>query len=144
MKIWILATAFLISIRSISQSAEPETPKPATIEQIEKQLAEGTHLLDVRTKEEWAEGHLKGATLVPVTEDDFLEKAKAILEKRDVNTDGSNSDEVVVYCRSGKRSAIAAKQLRAAGYTVYDLNGGFTSWQAAGKPVVKPKPTQEK
>jgi rhodanese-related sulfurtransferase len=43
----------------------------------------------------------------------------------------------VVYCRSGKRSAMATEQLRAAGYTVYDLEGGITAWKEAGKPVEK-------
>ena len=81
-----------------------------------------------RTKEEWNEGHIKGATLVTVTEDGFLDKAKAALDPK---------KPVVVYCRSGKRSAMATEQLRAAGFTVYDLDGGITAWIAAGKPVEK-------
>lgn len=127
MKNFLLSTALLFSFASSSMAAEPEIA-PVTIEQAEKQLAEGAQLLDVRTKEEWNEGHLKGATLVTVTEEGFLEKAKAKLDPK---------KPVVVYCRSGKRSAMATEQLRAAGFTVYDLNGGITAWQAAGKPVVK-------
>ncbi|MFN9027509.1 MAG: rhodanese-like domain-containing protein, partial [Akkermansiaceae bacterium] len=68
------------------------------------------------------------AKLVTVTEDGFLEKAKALLDPK---------KPVVVYCRSGKRSAMATEQLRANGFTVFDLEGGITAWKAAGKAVEK-------
>jgi rhodanese-related sulfurtransferase len=127
MKYLILTTALLCSIVSRSPAADSATA-PITIEQAEKQLAEGAQLLDVRTKEEWDEGHLMGATLVTVTAEEFLAKAKSKLDPKKA---------VVVYCRSGKRSAMATEQLRAAGYKVHDLEGGITAWKAAGKPVVK-------
>lgn len=128
MKLTIFATTILLSIFSLSHAIEPVDTKPVKIEHAEKKLTEGAQLLDVRTKEEWNEGHLKGATLVTVTEQGFLDKAKAALDPK---------KPVVVYCRSGKRSAMAASQLRTAGYTVYDLDGGITAWMAAGKPVEK-------
>jgi len=128
MKTLILATAVLLSIDSITQAGEPAVAVPVKIEQAEKRIAGGAQLLDVRTMEEWDEGHLKGATLVTVTEAGFLDKAKAALDRK---------KGVVVYCRSGRRSAMAAEQLRAAGFTVYDLDGGITAWKAAGKPLVK-------
>jgi len=131
MKFLILTTAILLSVDSISQAVEPTTTTPIRIEQAEKQLADGAQLLDVRTKAEWDEGHLNGATLVTVTAEGFLDKAKAALDPKKA---------VVVYCRSGRRSAMAATQLRAAGFTVYDLEGGITAWKAAGKPVVNPDP----
>jgi rhodanese-related sulfurtransferase len=105
--------------------------EPATlikVEQAEKQLAEGEQLLDVRTQDEWNEGHLKGAKLVPLAKDGFVDKAKAVLDPK---------KPVLVYCKSGGRSAKAAKQLREAGFTVHDLDGGIIAWQKAGKPVVK-------
>lgn len=128
MKFLIVTATALLSIASISHAVEPVPIAPVKIEEAEKQLASGAQLLDVRTKEEWDEGHLKGATLVTVTEDGFLDKAKAMLDAEKA---------VVVYCRSGKRSAMAVEQLRAAGFTVYDLEGGITTWKAAEKPVVK-------
>jgi phage shock protein E len=127
MKQLSLTAALLFSLGSCS-SADESAAAPVSIEQAEKQLAEGAQLLDVRTKEEWDEGHLKDAKLVTVTEEGFLEKAKAKLDPE---------KEVVVYCRSGARSAKATEQLRAAGFTVHDLKGGITAWKAAGKPVVK-------
>lgn len=126
MKPPVLITAILLSIASVSQAEDPAAP--VKIEQAEKHLAEGARLLDVRTRDEWDDGHLKGAVLVTVTEVGFLEKAEAALDPE---------KGVVVYCKSGGRSAMAAKQLRAAGYEVYDMDGGFTAWKAAGKPVVK-------
>jgi phage shock protein E len=105
-----------------------EETAPIKIEQADKQLADGVELLDVRTQSEWNEGHLQGAKLVPLAKDGFLDKAKAALDPK---------KPVLVYCKSGGRSAKAAKQLREAGFTVYDLAGGITAWQKAGKPVVK-------
>ncbi len=128
MKLLILATSLLLSMATLSIAETPAATAPIKIEQAEKKLAEGVQLLDVRTKEEWDEGHLKGAKLVTVTEEGFLEKAKVVLDTK---------KPVVVYCRSGKRSAMATEQLRAAGFTVDDMEGGITAWKAAGKPVEK-------
>lgn len=128
MKICVLATSILFSLAALSLAETPAATAPVKIEQAEKKLAEGAQLLDVRTKEEWDEGHLKGAKLVTVTEDGFLEKAKAVLDPK---------KPVVVYCRSGKRSAMAVEQLRAAGFIVNDIEGGIMAWTAAGKPVEK-------
>jgi phage shock protein E len=128
MKFTILIAAILLSIHCVTHAENLVAIAPVKIEQAEKQIADGAQLLDVRTKEEWDEGHLKGATLVTVTEEGFIDKAKATLDSKKV---------VVVYCRSGRRSAMATELLRKAGYTVYDLDGGITAWIAAGKPVVK-------
>lgn len=80
-------------------------------------------LIDVRTAEEYAEGHLFGAENIDVKAADFAERIKGI--------DG----EVAVYCRSGKRSMMAAARLAAGGCTVYNLDGGILAWQKAGKPT---------
>ncbi len=128
MKISTFITSILLCTASLSLADEPKAAAPVKIEQAEKKLAEGAQLLDVRTKEEWDEGHVKGAKLVTVTEEGFIDKAKALLDPK---------KPVVVYCRSGKRSAMATEQLRAAGFTVYDLEGGITAWKEAGKPVEK-------
>ncbi len=89
-------------------------------------------LLDVRTAEEFAEGFIAsrngGQCLnIDVKRDDFMEKAKAMLDK---------SKPVAVYCRTGRRSMNAALQLDEAGYQVVNLKGGITGWQSAGMEVV--------
>lgn len=127
MKHLIPALALLLSIGPCSRAAESPAA-PANIEQAERHLAGGVQLVDVRTKEEWDEGRLKGAALATVTEEGFIEKAAGMLDPE---------KPVLVYCQSGKRSAVAARKLRAAGFTVHDLGGGIAAWKAAGKPVVK-------
>lgn len=86
-------------------------------------------LLDVRTAEEFAEGHIEGALLADVKRDDFMDVAQAQLDKH---------RPVAVYCRSGRRSLTACELLSAEGYTLYNLKTGIIGWQDAGLPVVKP------
>ncbi len=73
-------------------------------------------LVDVREPNEWAAGHLAGARHIPLGR---LSEAMAALDR---------SREVVVYCRSGARSAAAARQLQDAGFTVSNLAGGILRW----------------
>ena len=85
-------------------------------------------LLDVRTAKEFDEGHISGATLLDVKSDDFVARAKAMLNP---------SQPVAVYCRSGKRSATAASELTKAGFKVNNLKGGILAWLDAKMPTVK-------
>ena len=85
-------------------------------------------LVDVRTPKEYAEGHLEGARNV-TWGDDFGKQWKA--------ADIKKRFTVAVYCRGGRRSKAAAKELVKMGYNVVDLDGGIMAWQKAGKPVVK-------
>ena len=84
-------------------------------------------LLDVRTEKEFGEGHLQNALNIDVTEDGFIEKAKSVLPAEKT---------IAVYCRSGKRSALAAGALTKEGYKVVNLKGGIIAWKEAGMPVV--------
>lgn len=82
-------------------------------------------LIDVRTAEEFASGHIDGAINIPV--ESLGERLGEV--PRDV--------PVVLYCRSGRRSAAAAELLAQASYAqVYDL-GGIQTWEAQGRPVVR-------
>ncbi len=75
-------------------------------------------ILDVRTEEEFNTGHIDGAILIPDT--DILEKAEETLTDK--------SATILVYCRSGRRSALAAADLVELGYSnVYDF-GGIIDW----------------
>lgn len=85
-------------------------------------------LLDVRSQEEYDEGHIAGAKLVDVNDTAFVDKAMAVLDKQ---------RHVAVYCRSGRRSARAALLLCEQGYRVTNLGGGVIAWQDAGKTLVK-------
>ena len=83
-------------------------------------------VLDVRTAEEFNEGHLANAVNIDVRQEGFVEKAKAALPA---------DKTIAVYCRSGKRSALAAGQLVAEGFRAVNLKGGILAWKDAGMPV---------
>ena len=92
------------------------------VEEFAKIMAQkDVRLIDVRTPKEYAEGHLAGAEMIDVKAADFAERIKGI------------NGTVAVYCRSGKRSLMAAEQLAKQGCTVYNLDGGILAWQKAGK-----------
>lgn len=75
-------------------------------------------VLDVRTQEEYDAGHIKGAILVP--NETIIDKQPKLLPDLDA--------EILVYCRSGNRSAQAAKKLLAIGYTNVVDFGGIIDW----------------
>ena len=84
--------------------------------------------LDVRTAEEYAEGHIEGTLNIDVLKSDFKSKAKATIPK---------DKTIAVNCRSGKRSKNAAHILSKLGYKVIELDTGYNGWKDAGKPIVK-------
>lgn len=86
-------------------------------------------LLDVRTPDEYAQGHLAGALNVDVNLDNFADSALALLRP---------NHRVAVYCRSGRRSAKAAELLTQKGLRVINLKGGIEAWKKQGKPVAQP------
>ena len=83
-------------------------------------------LVDVRTPDEYAEGHLPGAVNIDWQAADFEAKEFELLAK---------DRPVLVYCRSGRRSAEAAEKLGKDGYDVFNLTGGYLAWTEAEKPV---------
>lgn len=85
-------------------------------------------VIDVRTPGEFKEGHLANAHNIDWLSDDF----EASVKKLDKST------TLLVYCKSGGRSAAAAVKLRGLGYNpVYELEGGIEDWKRAKLPVVK-------
>ena len=75
-------------------------------------------ILDVRTEEEFSEGHIAGAILIPDYE--ITEKAESILMDKE--------QQILVYCRSGRRSKNAASQLVELGYSKVKEFGGIIDW----------------
>ena len=76
-------------------------------------------ILDTREREEYDEGHIPGAILLPYTE--VYEKAEKVLSDKDKT--------ILVYCRSGRRSKIAAQALADLGYTNVKEFGGIIDWK---------------
>lgn len=86
-------------------------------------------ILDVRSPEEYKAGHIPGAINIPHDQ----------VGSRLVEISSHKNKEVVLYCRSGRRVAIAADILQSAGFSkLLHLNGDMYDWQSNGKlPVVK-------
>lgn len=82
-------------------------------------------VIDVRQPEEYRDGHIAGAKLIPLGE--LGPRMKELPKDR----------EIVCVCASGSRSRSATKTLMDAGYGVSNMNGGMFAWQRAGLPVKK-------
>ncbi len=93
-------------------------PKKITAKEAEELMKGDVLILDVRTKEEYDEGHIPDAILL--TDSDIPSRASEVIDSKD--------QRLLVYCRSGVRSAEASQQLVELGYTdVYDF-GGIIDW----------------
>ncbi|MCO6475600.1 MAG: rhodanese-like domain-containing protein [Phaeodactylibacter sp.] len=85
------------------------------------ELGENLQLIDVRTPKEYSEGHIEGAVNIDFYDEGFRQQLEQKLDK---------DNPVMLYCRSGRRSANAAKQMQALGFKeVYDLKGGILDWK---------------
>ena len=81
-------------------------------------IEEGYIILDVRTQEEYNQGHIPGA--IVISHEEIVEKAEEVLTDKD--------QLILVYCRSGRRSKIAAEALVELGYTNIKEFGGIIDW----------------
>lgn len=90
--------------------------------------SDSVQLVDVRTPQEYADGHIEGAININVQSDDFIQQAGKELSK---------DSPVFVYCRSGRRSLKAVDMLTGLGYKVVNLKGGIIEWEEDGLPVTE-------
>jgi rhodanese-related sulfurtransferase len=137
------AAAVAISLTACGGSDSASTPEPsaspapdasgirvvsaseaaATIAEAPENLV----ILDVRTQEEFDEGHIEGAVMLDFYREDFAQE----LAKFDPEV------PYVLYCRSGNRSSGARAIMADLGFqSVEDIDGGIVGWQEAGLPVV--------
>lgn len=101
-----------------------ETPgREISREEARELIAGGAQVVDVRTGHEWEAGRIAGATHLPLAE--LAERAAEIDRGR----------TVVLYCRGGNRSTMAAAALAEAGYDAAKLIEGITGWAEAGLPL---------
>ncbi len=111
-------------------AGDPATPYGLVDAATAAELADDPDItvLDVRTPEEYAEGHIEGATLIDFYSDTFAEQ----LAELDAD------QQYLVYCRSGNRSGQAVAQMHDLGIdNVYDLDGGVGAWAGAGLALVR-------
>ncbi len=110
-------------------SAQTEGFKSLTVKEYAKAIEDTAIVrLDVRTAEEFAEGHIAKTLNIDVLKNDFESKAVTMLPKNHI---------IAVNCRSGKRSKNAARILVKNGFKVIELDGGYNDWVKNRMPVTK-------
>lgn len=92
-------------------------------DEAQKLIEDGAQLVDVRVDHEWEAGHIAGATHLPLAE---LAERNGELDKE---------RPVVLYCRGGNRSAMAADALVEAGFDAAKLSEGIVGWAEADQPL---------
>lgn len=124
-----LLTLVLSLIATIVNAADPNATN-VTPDQAEKLLQENKEIvvLDVRTPDEYAEGHIRGAKNLDFHAPDFAQKLNAL----------DKSKTYLVHCAGGGRSGKTCKLMGEDQFAhVYHLNEGFSGWKRAGKPIEK-------
>lgn len=129
----ILLIVLAFSLNCLGRGAQSQIEEKGysdiTVKELMEKMERGEEflLLDVRTPEEYAEGYIEGAVLIPYTE----------IEKRYEEL-GYKDSEIVVYCKMGYRSAIAGRALAKLGFgNVKNLLGGIEVWKEMGGEVIK-------
>ena len=104
----------------VAEKGEKAMYEQITAEEAKKIMDSGEEhiILDTREQDEFNEGHIPGAILIPYTE--IENKAEEMLPDKDA--------QILVYCRSGRRSKIAAEALSKLGYTNVKEFGGIIDW----------------
>ncbi len=98
--------------------------KDVSVEDLDAARATGARIVDVRTAEEFAGGHVPGAQNFPIDQLDPM------------SADAWSKDEpIYLICEKGGRSKAAADKLAAAGYDARNVLGGTSEWRAKGLPV---------
>ena len=126
MKRYVALSLSIFSLVAISSCDGEPTTNPISYEQITGEQAKALMdteqdyvIIDARTQFEYDEGHIPGAILIP--EYEIAERAERELPNKD--------QLILVYCRSGRRSKIAAQALVDLGYTNVKEFGGIIDWQ---------------
>ena len=122
--------AIAAGLPGLALAAEPALVPISQEALLERQQKgdDATYVLDVRSPEEYASGHVPGAVNIPY--DQIAARMAEVPKDKDV----------VLYCKSGRRAGIAAEVLAGQGYTrLQHLEGDIVAWVEKGRPVETPK-----
>jgi len=124
-----IALVLVLSVNFISCAQSTKTDVVSLISPEElNSKTNAIQLVDVRTPQEYNDGHLKNAENINFYDTNFLDQMSKLDKKKDL----------YLYCRSGNRSGKAAKKLEKMGFTkVYDLEGGIINWNKKSLEVIK-------
>lgn len=105
---------------------QSRSAKDITVLKLERKISKNIQLVDVRTAKEFKEGHIENAINIDVNSPDFEAKLHKLHKNK----------RVYVYCRSGKRSAIALKKMDSLGFNkLYNLPVGIEGWNKEKKKL---------
>ena len=129
MKVKVLSLVLLLIGVTSCLKNQVEGVQVLDVSKYEKKMTQpDVQIVDVRTPEEFAEGHLENAINIDITADDFESKIAALDKEK----------PVMVYCKAGGRSAKASSRLNELGFkNISDLEGGIINWNSENKPIVK-------
>jgi phage shock protein E len=114
----------------VAEAADPGSIEPKALGERIAWADPSLVLLDVRTPAEYADGHVPGAVNIPHTE--LAARIGELADARD--------RDLVVYCRTGRRTNEALGVLEQSGFRrLYHLKGDYTRWSEEKRPVVKPQ-----
>lgn len=122
-KTFFISLMTIFSLNACQSQTAPEEEYVLPKQEYQEKMAtiDNLQLLDVRTPKEYNEGHIEGAELINFFDEDFVQQAEANFDK---------DKPLMLYCRSGNRSAKATAKLKAAGFKeIYDLRGGYKAWK---------------
>lgn len=122
----LLFSLFLDPAQAQSPAPKPREVNPAAAEKL---IQEGkVVVLDIRTKDEFGEGHIAGAKNIDFRHPEFEKQLNAL----------DKSKSYLVHCQSGGRSQASMKIFEKLGFqSIYHLNDGIMGWEDAGKPLQK-------
>ena len=124
--------ALLMPVLAIHGRLPAEEKAPAKridVQQFDKMRHDkGTVVLDVRTKQEYEQGHVPDSTNIDINDPQFRKKIGEL----------DHSKTYLVHCASGVRSDRAVRMMSSMGFSnLFDFHGGFKAWKQAGKPIEK-------
>ena len=127
-----IAMLLVLSFSFISCAQSSSAKKSDVVSLISAQelskITDNIQLIDIRTPQEFAEGHLEGAKLIDFYNANFMQKMSNLDKNKDL----------YIYCRSGNRSGKAAIKLESIGFPkIYDLEGGIIVWNRNRMKVIK-------
>src|SRR4051812_27254895 len=131
----LIATLGLAAVARTAFAADEQEKKPAeapkiSVEEFDKMREKpDTVILDVRTTDEFAAGHVPKAMNLPINDPQFKKKLEAL----------DKDNTYLVLCARGVRSERACKTMSGDFKSLFDFKGGFEAWKMAGKPIEKPE-----
>lgn len=123
-----LRTLYFVVILIATLSCQQKGSFEIDSDKLKELQGEGVTVIDIRTIEEYRQGHIPGVLHIDYQRDDFLIRMDS-LEK---------GNPIVIHCASGGRSGRAIPSLMDAGFgTIYDYAGGFSDWMKKGEKIEK-------